>query len=161
MPSIRHIGNGISKFFFVPTIANLGSPTATEVNAGTPMHQDASDITGFSYSNQPLAVPDWGDNFDSKIVGMDQSADGVITFYSYKGATTPNPLRTTLAKGVTGNVVIFADGIAGATPAATDRCDVFPVVSSGPAKIYANAAAIKWHVTLPASLRPTQDVALV
>lgn len=161
MPTIRHIGAGYTRFYFVATIAALTAPTAAEINAGVRLDADASEITGFSYSNQPVAVPDWADNFDSKIPGMDQSADGVITFYSYKGTGTPNPLRTTLAKGVSGNIVAFPDGIAGATPAAADKCHVFPVTSSGPAIIFARADAIKWHVTLPSSTRPQQDVAVV
>lgn len=161
MPAVRHIGAGITKFYFVPTIASITAPTAAEVNGGTALHAEAAELTGFSYTNQPVAAGDWGDNFEPKVVGIDQSADGVITFYSNRGTGSLNPLRATLAKGVTGNIVVFADGIAGSTPAATDKCDVWPVTSSGPAKIYAKNDTIKWQVTLPAATRPSQDVAVV
>jgi len=157
---VPYFRRGVTRVFTVPTIT-LAAPTATQVNAGTELttKNDLADIQGFSYQNQPIAIPDWNDNFTGKIVGEDQSADGVLHFYDKKG-TSPNPLRTTLAKGTVTNIVIFPGGTAGATPAAGDVCDVFPVTSSGPAKDYSLTEAAKWHVTLPSSARPTQDVAL-
>lgn len=153
---------GVTRVFTVPTIT-LAAPTATQVTAGTELTTagNLADVQGFSYSNQPIAVPDWADNYDGKIVGIDQSADGVLTFYDKKGTAPANPLRTSLAKGTVTNIVIFPYGTAGAAPAAGDICDVFPVVSSGPAKLYSGTEAAKWHVTVPASSRPTQDIALV
>ncbi|MEA2704262.1 MAG: hypothetical protein QOD63_2207 [Actinomycetota bacterium] len=152
---------GVTKVYAVPTIT-LAAPTAVQVNAGTHLStpNNLADVQGFSYTNQPIAVPDLSDNYDGKIVGVDQSADGQLHFYHLKG-TSPNPLLATLAKGVVINITIFWLGLAGATPAAGDVCDVFPCSSSGPAKDMSMTEAAKWHVTVPSSSRPTQDIALV
>jgi len=163
MPTpISFFRRGVTRVFFVPTVT-LTAPTATQVNAGTELTTAGAlnDMQGASFTNQPISVPDWADNFDGKIVGIDQSADIQFHFYEKKGTAPANPLRTTLAKGVVGNIVIFPMGCAAATPAAGDICDVFPGSSTGPARDYSGTEAAKWHVTFPASVRPTQDVALV
>lgn len=163
MPTpIPFFRRGVTRVFFVPTIT-VAAPTATQVNAGTELTTagNLNDLQGASYTNQPIGVPDWSDNYDGKIVGIDQSADIVLHFYEKKGTAPANPLRTTLVKGAVGNIVIFPQGTAGASPAAGDICDVFPGSSSGPARDYSATDAAKWHVTFPASSRPTQDVALV
>src|SRR5438309_11085141 len=130
MPNIRFFRRGVSKVYFCPTVAALAAPTAAEVNAGVNLTTDLADLAGFTYANQPIATPDWSDNFDSKIPGVDQPTDGVLHFYE---RTTTNANRTTLAKGVAGFVVIFFAGIAGANPAAGDKAEVWPIPSTGQA----------------------------
>lgn len=163
MPTpVAYFRRGVTRVFTVPTIT-VTAPTAVQVNAGTELStkNDLADVQGFSYTNQPIAIPDYYDNFTGKIVGEDQSADGVLHFYDKKGTAPANPLKTALAKGTVTNIVIFPAGCAGATPAAGDLCDVFPCTSSGPARDYSLTEAAKWHTTMPSSSRPTQDVALV
>ena len=163
MPTpVPYFRRGVTRVFSVPTIT-LSAPTAAQVNAGTELttKNDLADLQGFSYSNQPIGVPDYFDNYTGKIVGEDQSTDGNLIFYDKKGTAPANHLRTSLVKGTVTNIVIFPAGTAGASPAAGDLCDVFPCVSSGPAKEYSLTEAAKWHVAMPASARPTQDIALV
>jgi hypothetical protein len=156
--NIRYFRRGISKAYFVPTIAAQAAPTAAEVTAGQNLTTDLADLTGFTFTNEPIAVPDWSDNFDSKIPGVDTTSDGTLTFYE---RALTNPLRTTLGKGVSGYVVIFYAGTAGATPAALDKCEVWPTTFTGAARDYSSGAeGAKWHTSAVPTARPSVDAVM-
>lgn len=163
MPNTRYFKPGTTKVYFVPTIASATLiATAAEVIAGSSLNGTTTvpllaDLEGFTYANAPIDVPDWTDTFVGKVPGRDQSVDSTLHFYDW---TTTNTLRTTLAKGTTGYIVIFNAGLAGATPAAGDKADVWPIISTGPAKDYSATEAAKWHVGIAASARPALDVTL-
>lgn len=153
---------GISKAFFVPTISSQAAPTAVEVNAGTSLTALVAELNGFSFENQPIDTPNMSETFVSKIPGEDQSADSTIVFYEQRGTDPANPLMATLAKGTAGYIVIFFGGTAGASPAATDRADVWPVISTGVPRQYdlGNEAA-KWSCMFAPTAAPSINVALV
>lgn len=155
---VRFFRRGVSKVFYVATIASTSAPTAAEVNAGVNLTATIADVQGFTYTNQPITTPDLGDNLDTKVPGVDQVADSTLHIYEKR---TTNTGRTTLAKGVVGYLVIFFAGIAGATPAAADKADVWPVQSAGTPRDYSMTEAAKWHVALIITGRPNEDVALV
>jgi hypothetical protein len=136
----RFMRKGKSKIFWVLTIANLSAPTAAEVNAGTRIDTELAEINGFTFANSPIDVPDMSTAFVSKIPGEDTVTDSNMTFYEQ---STTNPISTALAKGATGNVVIFYNGTAGALPAAADKCEVWPAIVASNARMYtvANEAA--------------------
>ena len=159
VPTGRFMRRGVSRVYHVPTVASATLvPTVAEITAGTELTDDLADLAGFTFSNSPIAVPDWGDNFDSKITGVDTVTDGTLTLYE-KGAS--NPLRTTLAKGTEAYIAIFFAGTAGAAPAAADKCEVWPVTYSGPAREYTTGAeGAKWSTAAVASARPNVDAAL-
>lgn len=154
MPNDRFFRRGKSKARFVLTIANTAAPTAAEITAGTDLTPDLAGLDGFTYSNSPIETPDWNDNFNGKIPGVDSAADGTLTFYE---RTETNPLRTTLAKGVSGYVVIFFAGTAGATPAAADKCEVWPTIFTGPARMYSLTEAAQWNTGAVPTKRPSVD----
>jgi len=163
MPNTRFFRPGITKVFFVATIATQAAPTAAEINAGSTLTGTTAlpllaDLQGFSFANKPIDVPDWTSVFVGKIPGRDESADSTLHFYDY---TTTNTLRTTLAKLITGYIAIFSQGIAGASPAAADKVDIWPFISTGPAKDYSSTDAAKWHVGCAPSASPSLDVAVV
>lgn len=125
---------GKTKVFWVPTIASATLiPTAAEVNAGSNMSTAIADIAGFSFSNSPIPVPNLASTFTGNIPGEDTAEDSTLTIYE---DTTTNTLQTTLAKGVSGYIVIFFAGTAGALPAAGDKAEVWPVQCTGPAREY-------------------------
>jgi len=159
VPTGRFFRRGVTKVRFLPTVASSSLvPTAAEVTAGTDLTADLADLTGFTFTNSPITVPDWSDNFDPKIPGVDETTDGVLTFYE-KG--TSNPLRTVLAKGVSGYVAIFFAGTAGASPAAADKAEVWPVTFTGPARDYTSAAeGARWHTSAVSTARPNVDVTI-
>jgi hypothetical protein len=157
MPANAFFRRGTTKVWFAPTVAGA-SPTAAEVNAGTRL-VNIADMSGFSFANNPITTPDLDTVFDSQIPGVDAAEDSVITFYEPKTGT--DALFTTLAKGVSGFIVIFYRGIAGASPAAADKCELWPVVSSGPRRMYGmDASAARWSVTLSPSAPPNVNATL-
>lgn len=130
----RFFRRGRTKFYWVPTIASTAFiPTAAEVLAGTSMTCSIAEVNGFNFKNTPIPTPDMCSTFTSTIPGEDTAEDSSLTFYE---DTTSNPLQTTLAKGTTGYVVIFPTGTAGASPAAADKAEVWPVQCTGPNREY-------------------------
>lgn len=137
----RYFRRGITKIWFVPTVASASLiPTAAEVIAGThltvkasPADESVMGITGFKFTNSPIDTPDLADSFTGNIPGEDKVDASSLDFYEGK---TSNAIKTALAKGTKGYIVIFFAGIAGATPAAGDKADVWPVTSTGPSRNY-------------------------
>jgi hypothetical protein len=154
----RFFRRGTTKIFWVPTIASKAAPTAAEVNAGQALTPTMADIAGFSFANSPIPTPDMDTTFTSTIPGEDTSDDSTITFYE---PTTTNTLFSTLAKGTSGYVVIFYAGIAGASPAASDKAEVWPVTSTGPRREYSmgNDPA-RWMVGFTPSATPALTATL-
>jgi hypothetical protein len=130
----RFFRRGRTKVRFVPTIAATTLiPTTAEVTAGSDLTTATAELNGFSFSNSPIPVPDMASTFTGNIPGEDTADESSIMFYE---DTTTNTLQTTLAKGVSGYICIFFAGIAGANPAIGDKCEVWPVQSTGPFREY-------------------------
>lgn len=159
MPANAFFRRGTTKVWFCPTVASTSLvPTVAEITAGTKL-VNIADMSGFSFSNNPITTPDMDSVFDSQIPGVDAAEDSVLTFYEPKTGT--DALFATLAKGVTGYIVIFYRGIAGANPAIADKCEVWPIVSSGPRRMYGmDASAARWSVTLSPAAPPNVNVTL-
>jgi hypothetical protein len=154
----RFMRKGVTKVYFVPTIADTEGPTVAEITAGTPLTTAIAEITGFSFTNNPINTPDMGSSFVSKIPGEDTTDDSTITFYEDK---ITNPIRTALSKNTAGYIVIFGAGIAGATPAAADKADVWPVTVSSNSKVYTvDNDAAKYAVGFANTAPPSEDVAV-
>jgi hypothetical protein len=124
---------GITKVYFVATIASLTAPTTAEVTAGTRLDTQLAEINGFEFANNPIDTPDMSAAFVSKIPGEDAVSDSSLVFYEDK---TSNPIATALAKNVVGNIVIFYGGTAGVSPALGDKCEVWPIIVGSNAKKY-------------------------
>jgi hypothetical protein len=124
----RFFRRGITKVKFLPTIAAVsggivGAPTRAEITAGTDVSPDVAELTGFQLSNSPIPTPNLNDAFTPQISGEDTVSDSSITFYDQDNATT---IRTALAKGTSGYLVIFPYG-----DIATKRCQIYPVKTTG------------------------------
>jgi hypothetical protein len=149
----RFMRKGRTKIFWVLTIANLSAPTAAEVNGGTRIDTELAEINGFSFANTPIDTPDMATTFVSKIPGEDTVGESNMTFYEQ---TTTNPISTALAKGTVGNVVIFYNGTAGATPAAADKAEVWPCIVASNAKLYTTSnEAAKYMVVFTNTAGPS------
>lgn len=155
----RFMRKGITRFYFVPTIASATLvPTAAEVTAGTRLDAQLAEINGFSFSNSPIATPDMASAFVSSIAGEDSAADSNLTFYEDK---TSNPIKTAQAKGTNGYIVIFYAGIAGATPAAGDKADVWPVQVASVSRMYtAGNEAAQYQIVYTPTAPPGEEKTL-
>ncbi len=132
----RFMRKGKTKVFWVLTIATPASPTAAEVNGGTNLTPSIAEINGFTFSNNPIDVPDMASAFVSKIMGEDTVEDSSIVFYEDDTTTT---IQTALAKGTAGNIVIFYKGTTGANPAAADKAEVWACTVASNARLYTTA----------------------
>lgn len=153
----RFMRKGTNKWYFLPSIAS-GSfiPTAAEVAAGTRLDTQLAEVTGFMDQNNPIQTPDMSSTFTKQIGGEDSADDSNLVFYEDNAS---NPIRTALAKGTTGFVVIYKAGTAGASPAAGDKCDVWPsTVTSNAAQYTADNEAAKYEVHIALTDRPAKDV---
>ena len=102
------IVDGMTRVAWVPTIANIGAPTVSELNAGilltdklTPdgllnIMADTADVDNSSMASTYDTVDNGRDSFKNPGVRL-KKQDGVDTIY------------TTLIKGATGNLVIRRD----------------------------------------------------
>lgn len=149
----RFMRKGKTRFYWVPTIASATLvPTAAEVNAGSRLDTQLAEVSGFTFSNNPIAVPDMSTAFVSQIPGEDATEDSSLTFYE---DDTTNSIMTTLSKGSKGYVVIFPAGTAAATPAAGDKADVWPAQVSSNARQYtADNESAKYQVNFAATSEP-------
>lgn len=121
----RFFRRGTSKIFFLPAVATPATgPTSGEITAGTDLTIDVSEIAGFSLTNAPIAVPDLSATFTKSINGEDTTDTSSITFYDQN--TTSNAIRTALAKGSIGYVVLMPYG-----NTTGKRCEVWQVTSTG------------------------------
>jgi hypothetical protein len=144
---------GKSKVWWVLSIATATAPTAAEINAGTRIDTELAEINGFTFANTPIDTPDMATSFVSKIPGEDTVGDSNMTFYEQ---STTNPISTALAKGATGNVVIFYNGIAGALPAAADKAEVWPAIVASNARLYTTGnEAAKYQVVFTNTAGPS------
>jgi hypothetical protein len=125
----RFFRRGITKIFYVPVISDIDAPSATtELDVALELSCELAEISGFAFSNSPIPVPDMCDVFVKNIPGEDTAEDSSITFYELSGGIANNPIKSTLAKGVVGYILIFPYGISGASlPEAGDEAEVWPV----------------------------------
>jgi hypothetical protein len=114
---------GKSKIYFLPAIANLAAPTAPEFTAGQDLSEAVVAIGGFQFSNSPIATPDLATTFDSQIPGSDTADNTSLTFKDDVAATV---IRTALAKGTNGYIVLCPYG-----KVTAKRAETWPVTSTG------------------------------
>lgn len=154
----RFMQKGTTKFYWLLTIATSGTtliPTAAEVNGGTRLDTQISEVNGFSFSNNPITTPDMANTFVTNIPGEDSADTSSLMFYEDK---VTNPIRTALAKGTNGFVVILFAGTAGASPALGDKCDVWPAQVASNARAYsAGNEASKYNVVFAMTSAPGLD----
>jgi len=149
----RFMRKGTTKLFFVLTISNTAAPTAAEVNAGTRLDTQIAEVAGFSFKNNPIDIPVMSTAFVGKINGEDTVEDSSLTFYE---DSVTNPILTAQAKGTNGYVVIFYGGTAGASPAAGDKCEVWPATVASTARMYsAGNEAAKYQISYALTAQPT------
>jgi hypothetical protein len=156
----RFMRKGRTRFYYAPTIASAAlAPTAAEITAGLRLDTELAEVNGFTFANSPIQVPDMASAFVSSIPGEDSVEDSNLIFYELDTAT--NPISVSQAKGINGYICIFYKGVAGAAPAAADKCDVWPIQIASNARQYtADNEAAKYQVTYTPTAVPGFDKAV-
>lgn len=118
------------KFYSVPAIANPAAPTRAEITAGTDLTPQLSDTTGFTAASQMADVPDYASDFDKKVPGIKSAENPTMTFWEDDASSA---VRNALADGTATNIVRMPYG-----DVAAERCEVWPVRSTGPNTVLPN-----------------------
>lgn len=126
--AVRFMQKGTTKFYFYPALTGAGGvPDASTDNAAAEdVTGDIAEVSGFNFANDPIETPDMENTFTPSIPGRDKADNSSMTFYDRVGLAN-NPAKASMPKGTTGFMVIFPYGLAGASPAAGDECDVWPI----------------------------------
>lgn len=156
----RFLRKGTTRFYWVPTIAAATKiPTAAEVTAGTRLDEQLHGVNGFSYETQFIDAPNFLSSITPKELGEDQLADSTLSFYELKSGT--DTIRAVFVKGTTGFIVIFYAGTAGATPAAADKADVWPVTVGSRTRAYsAGNELAAYNVRFAVTSAPAEEIAI-
>ncbi len=142
--------DGQTRWYFLPSISNTAAPSTAEVNAGIALNTRISEISGFTYKNEPITTPDLSSSFVSTIGGEDVAEDCSLIFYD---DSTDMALWNAMAKGSTGYMVINPYARVAST-----KCRVWTVVSLGPNDEYSlDASAARFMVDFSVAVRPNLD----
>lgn len=102
------IVDGMTRVAWVPTIANIGSPTVAELNAGilltTTLTPDG--LMNFQADTADVDTSSLGSTYDTVDNGRDSFKNTGLRLKKQDGTDT---VYTTLVKGATGNIVIRRD----------------------------------------------------
>lgn len=128
----KFLRRGKTKVFYIPTIASQTAPTQAELTAGTELTNLIGSMSGFNFKSTTIDIPNFGSRQTPKIPGENTSDDSSMNFYE---DDTSNPIRTTLAKDVTGYILIAPAGLT----AAGSKVDVFPIQVSANTRQYTTA----------------------
>src|SRR5215468_8682616 len=126
--SSRYIPEGVTKYYFVTSIANYNSPTRAELNAG----------------------PDLATLFTAQIAGK-VTVDGP-TIDMYADGTSTD-VRTLLPRGTVGNIVKFPEG-----DVTGRKLDVIPVKALAQAKPTALTNPSVIQLQCAVTKRPAENV---
>jgi hypothetical protein len=123
--STRYFRPGLTHVSYLPACAIITAPTRAELNAGTDLSGEISDINGWQVVTNFLDVPDLATTFTAKLAGRTSADDSSLTFYASSNSVD---VRALLPRGTSGFVVWLDESdIAGR------KMDVFPVtVGSAP-----------------------------
>src|SRR6478609_7554312 len=145
---------GKSKFYFVPSIAAPATPTQAELTAGTQLTSALAGFTGFDAKAQFIDAPNFGAVQTPKIPGEIQSSDSSLEFNE---DDTSNPLRTTLARGTVGYILVSPNG----ATISTSKVDVFPIQVAANTRNYASGNAVaKYTVDVAITSIPSSDAVM-
>lgn len=128
----RFMRAGVTPCKFLTALVAPAAPTTAEMTAGVNLTAQCATISGFTYANQPISVPDFSSAFENKIPGKDAAEDSSMEFYE---DNVSNPIKTALAKGAVGWVVFNPYLLI---------TEVFPVIVASNARMYSadNVAAM-------------------
>jgi hypothetical protein len=158
MANQKFFRRGKTQMRFLPTVAATTLiPTAAECAAGTDLGPLLETVKGFSFTNKAIPIPNLATPFTGEIPGEDTAPQSTLTFYRQD---TPNTLRTTLAKGTVGFIVVAHFKIG--TLAAADIVDTWPIISAGtPDQFDLTNNAAKWDALVDHTAAPQLDGAMI
>jgi hypothetical protein len=147
--SIRYARFGVTKVVFAPAVANILSPTRAEINAGTDLSGEVSEISGFQVQSEFIDTPDLNSPFVSKVLGRTSSEDSSITMYASVNSTD---VRALLPRGTTGFLIWFDEG-----DVAGRKADCYKITVGSVAKDRSMDEASRLVVSVAITATPTEN----
>lgn len=138
--------DGFTRVAYVPTIANINSPTTTELNAGILLTSvlTPDGLAGFEPSTADVDNSSLASTFDTKTIGRDSYSGTKLTLKKQSGTDTA---YATLTRGTSGYVVVRRYMDNATAWASAQAVEVYPVIF-GQTRNLAPAAntVTKWEV---------------
>lgn len=151
--SSRYFNKGTSIVVFAATVAVKTAPTRSEINAGTDLSNEVSEVDGWVVEAEQIETPNLGETFTGSIPGSTSAEDSSLTLYASEDGSDA---RTLLPRGTTG-YILWMDG--GDT--AGRKMDVFPVrVSSLGKPRTTDDEAATVAVNFAITSEPAEDVTI-
>lgn len=122
----RFTSRGSTVIYWLPTCANISSPTRVELNAGTNLSPQIMDGSGWTVKSEQIDAPDMATRFTSKIAGSISAEDSTLTMYASK---TGVDARQLMAQDTAGFIALLYGG-----DVPGQKMDVWPVVVASVAK---------------------------
>jgi hypothetical protein len=135
-------------------MATYTTPTRAEINAGTDLSGEISEISGFQVTSATVDTPDLGTKFVPKIGGRITADDSSLNFYS--SSTGFTDARSVLPRDTTGFLVIMDAG----DVSTTGRMDVFPATVTSVPKLRALEDPAQVQVTFAITRVPAEDLVI-
>lgn len=150
--STRFFRPGTSSVVFATSVANKSAPTRAEINAGTDLRNEISEISGFQTNSDSVDAPDLGSRFTSKVPGRITADDSSITFYE---SVTGVDVRGLMPRDTTGFLLLMPGGD---TP--TRKMHVFPITVASLATDYSLEEVARVIVNFTVTSVPAENVTI-
>jgi hypothetical protein len=148
--STRYARFGVTRVVYAPACANIASPTRAEINAGTDLSNEVSEISGFQVTSNFIDTPDLGTSFTAKVAGRTSADDSSITMYASVNSVD---VRTLLPRGTTGFLMWFDEG-----DVAGRRFDIYPITVGSVPKDRSIEEASRMSVNVAITRTPAENV---
>ncbi|MBL3670641.1 hypothetical protein JL475_32670 [Streptomyces sp. M2CJ-2] len=150
--STRYYRRGVTKVLWVPTIANLNSPTRAELDAGTALEGETGAMAGWQTTSATVPTPALGSRFTPVVGGEITASDSSLTFWASKDG---DDVRTLLVREAVGNIVWMDEGdVDGQT------MDVYPVTVTSQAKVRELDTAAQIMCQFAITSEPSENVTI-
>lgn len=150
--------DGQVRVAFVAAISNIAAPTTTELNAGTLLQSTltADGLVGFEATTAEVDTTSLASTFSTKNIGRDEYSGTLLRLK--KQTVGSDPVRTLLARGTTGYVVVRR-GIAETTAwTAAQQVEVYPVICGRRKELSPEAnSVLRYEVPTPVTSAPNPD----
>lgn len=146
--------DGNTRVAFVASIANIASPTTTELNAGILLHDTitADGLVGFEASSAEVDNSALSSTFDTKVPGRDGFSGTLLRFKRQTGTDT---IYNTLTKNTAGNIAIRRGSPAATGWASSDKVEIYPITCGQTKLLQPTANSVeKYEIPVMVSSQP-------
>jgi len=145
----------------VTTTVTAGAPTAAQLNAGNPIHQQMIGDLVLPFEGSTTDAADMSSRFNATAAGDYGGSAGTFTIHKEK-AYADDTVFTSLARDTTGYLAIAPRGLA--TPgtfAAADRVDLWPITVLSRSVQYGRGQTSRAAIAVSINDDPLEDYALL